>query len=216
MLRLLLVEQFNDLEHGLIDEWSELRLQLTVADQDRAERAAALLGPTGPGVFGRSIRFAVDRAGPGVGPEAARRLLKRLDDERIDGNLKLVGTRKAMPEELREKETLGGQWERQLASAPADWSDIYAQIRLDSTDYVERAALLLAPVNPSRAGDAATLRFRSAHHFGYGVSPEMAGRCFGRCDEEGITGQVEILRVLSDTHPVGTQGPVWLLDGRTI
>jgi hypothetical protein len=44
----------------------------------------------------------------------------------------------------------------------------------------------------------------------------MAARCFGRCDEEGITGHVEILRVLSDTHPVGTQGPVWLLDGRTI
>ena len=72
------------------------------------------------------------------------------------------------------------------------------------------------PINPARFGGPAALRFRSAHHFGYGVSPEMAARCFERCDEEGITGDVEILYVLSDTHPEATQGPVWLLGGRTV
>jgi hypothetical protein len=44
----------------------------------------------------------------------------------------------------------------------------------------------------------------------------MATRCSERCDEEGITGEVEILRVLSDTNPVGTQGPVWLVGGRAV
>jgi hypothetical protein len=44
----------------------------------------------------------------------------------------------------------------------------------------------------------------------------MAARCFERCDEEGITGEVEILYVLSDTNPESTQGPVWLLGGRTV
>jgi len=44
----------------------------------------------------------------------------------------------------------------------------------------------------------------------------MAARCFERCDDEGITGEVEILYVLSDTRPVATQGPVWKLEGRTI
>ena len=44
----------------------------------------------------------------------------------------------------------------------------------------------------------------------------MAARCLERCDEEGITGELEILRVLSDTHPVGTQGPVWLVGGRSV
>jgi hypothetical protein len=29
-------------------------------------------------------------------------------------------------------------------------------------------------------------------------------------------GKVSVLRVLSDTHPASTQGPVWLLDGRTV
>jgi len=217
MLRLLrLVEQFNELERDLVDEWAELRLQLTVAEESRAERAAALLAPANPGRHGRVIRFAVDRRGRGIAPEALRRLLKRLDDESIEGKLELRAVEKAPPEELRRKETLRAQWEHRLTAVPSDWSDIYAQVRLDSTDYVERGALLLAPINPARYGGPTALRFRSAHHFGYGVSPEMAARCFERCDDEGITGEVEILYVLSDTHPVATQGPVWLLGGRVV
>ncbi|MEN3311629.1 MAG: hypothetical protein V7645_958 [Actinomycetota bacterium] len=217
MLRLLrLVGQFNELERDLVDVWVELRLQLTVDEEARAERAAALLAPANPGRHGRIIRFAIDRRGPGIGPEAVRRLLKRLDDEGIAGTLELQSLRKAPPEEPRRKETLRAQWERRLTGVPSDWSDIYAQVRLDSTDYLERGALLLAPINPARFGAPAVLRFRSAHHFGYGVSPGMAARCFARCDEEGITGEVEILYVLSDTHPEATQGPVWLLGGRTV
>ena len=217
MLRLLrLVEQFSELERGLVDEWAELRFQLTVADESEAERVAALLAPANPGRLAKVIRFVVDRRGPGIGPEALRRLLKRLDDVGIAGTLQLQGIQKAPPEELRSKPALRAQWELRLAGVPADWSDIYAQVRLDSTDYLERAALLLAPINPAQHGGLTALRFRSAHHFGYGVSPEMAARCFERCDDEGITGEVEILYVLSDTNPVATQGPVWLLGGRTV
>ena len=217
MLRLLpLVEQLNELERGLVDEWAELRFRLTVEDESRAERAAALLAPANPGRLGKVIRLTVDRRGPGIAPEALRRLLKRLDDEGIEGTLDLQSIQKARPEELRTKETLRAQWELRLAAVPPDWSDIYAQVRLDSTDYLERGALLLAPVNPARYGGPAALRFRSAQHFGYGVSPGMAARCFERCDEEGITGEVEILYVLSDTNPVATQGPVWLLGGRMV
>jgi hypothetical protein len=217
MLRLLrLVEQFNELEHGLVDEWAELLLRITVEDDSHAERAAALLAPANPGRLGRIIHLTVDRRGPGIAPEALRRLLKRLDDEGIAGTLELQGMQKAPPVELRTKETLRAQWELHLAAAPPDWSDIYAQVRLDSTDYLERGALLLAPVNPARNGGPTDLRFRSAQHFGYGVSPGMAARCFERCDEEGITGEVEILYVLSDTNPVATQGPVWLLGGRMV
>jgi GNAT superfamily N-acetyltransferase len=217
MLRLLrLVEQFSEIEQRLVDEWAELRFQLTLDDELQAERAAALLAPANPGRLAAVLHFAVDRRGPGIGPEALRRLLKRLDDEGITGTLALQGVQKAPPADLPRKEKLRAQWELRLAAVPADWSDIYAQVRLDSTDYLERGALLLAPVNPSRYGGPAALRFRSAQHFGYGVSPDMAGRCFERCDDEGITGDVEILYVLSDTHPEATQGPVWLLGGRTV
>jgi len=44
----------------------------------------------------------------------------------------------------------------------------------------------------------------------------MVRRCLERCDEAGIRGSVRVLRVLSDTRPVQTQGPVWQLSGRTV
>jgi len=217
MLRpLRLVDQFNEIERLQIDDWAELRLQLTVEDEARVERAAALLGPANPGRRGGVLRVAIDRIGPGVGPEAARRLLRRLDQERIVGELELLNVRKAPPEEIRKRETLRAQWERAVAALPPDWSDVYGEVRLDSTDYVERAALLLAPMNPARYGGRAGLRFRCARRFGYGASPAMVARCLERCDEEGITGEVEIIHALSDTHPVGTQGPVWLVGGRVV
>jgi hypothetical protein len=189
---------------------------LTVDDDARCDRAAALLGPANPGRHGKKIRFTAARRGTSVAPDGMRRLLKRLDAEGVDGKLELIGSEEAPVEELLVRESLRDAWERAVASLPPDWSDVYAEVRFDSTDYVERAALLLAPVNPARYGGPAALRFRSAHSFGYGVSAEMAARCMQRCDEDGITGEVEILRALSDSHPVATQGPVWLVGGRAV
>jgi len=212
-----LVERFSELERELPGDWAEARFALTIGDDARGDRAAALLGPANPGRVGKRIRFTAARRGAGAGPEAVRRLLRRLDTEGISGELDLVGAREAEPDEqLRRRPALREQWKQALSGLPSDWSDLYAEIQFDSTDYVERAALLLSPVNPSRYGGAATLRFRCAHHFGYGVSPEMATRCFERCDTDGITGELQILRVLSDTHPVATQGPVWLVGGRSV
>jgi hypothetical protein len=211
-----LVDRFNELERELPETWAQARFVLTVTDDGRCERATAMLGPANPGRRGNSIRFASSRRGGGIAPEAMRRLLRRLDLEAIAGELELAGVEDAPAAELRRRETLRGAWEHALARLPADWSDIYAEVRLDSTDYVERAALLLSPVNPSRYGGAVGLRFRCARSFGYGVSPEMAARSLQRCDDEGITGEVEILRALSDTNPVSTQGPVWLVGGRSV
>jgi hypothetical protein len=217
MLRpLRLVDRFNEIERELPAGWTEAQLRLTVADETRCDRAAALLGPANPGRRGTTIRITIVRRGGGVAPDGLRRLLRRLDAERIEGELELVAAQESAPAELHRRESLRSQWERALAGLPADWSDVYAEVRFDSTDYVERAALLLAPVNPSRYGGPAALRFRCAHTFGYGVSPEMAARCLERCDEDGMTGEVEILRALSDTSPVATQGPVWLVGGRSV
>ena len=44
----------------------------------------------------------------------------------------------------------------------------------------------------------------------------MVRRCFERCDAEGIRGRVKVLRVLSDTYLVATQGPVWYVDGKSV
>jgi hypothetical protein len=211
-----LVEQFNAVERDLPEDWGAARLRLTVGDEGRCDRAAALLGPANPGRLGNRIRLTVDRRGGGIGTDAVRRLLHRLDEEGINAELELVGSEDAQVAELRVTPKLADGWRRALAALPADWSDIYAEVRLDSTDFLGRAALLLSPLNPARYGSAVTLRFRSARNFGYGTAPEMVERCFERCDEEGITGAVEILRVLSDTSPVGTQGPVWYVGGRSV
>ncbi len=99
---------------------------------------------------------------------------------------------------------------------PSDWSDLLGEVELDSSDYLEPGALNMAPINPRRIGDTLRLQFRSASRFGYGASPGMVRRCLERCDAAGMTGRVTVLRVLSDTHPVGTQGPVWQIDGRMV
>jgi len=217
MLRLVkLADRFSELERSLPDNWGEVHLVLTVADDARCDRAAALLGPTNPGRVGKKIRFAAARRGRALAPDAIRRLLRRVDAEGIAGDLELAGVDEAAPAQVRERTSLRAAWEQALSSLPPDWTDLYAELRLDSTDYVERAALLLAPTNPARYGGSNALRFRCARRFGYGVSAEMAGRCLARCDEEGITGTIEILRALSDTYPVATQGPVWYVGGRSV
>jgi hypothetical protein len=211
----LLASDFSRIERRLPDNWAEAQLVLAVRDAGRCERAAALLGPANPGRRGTRIRFTVARRGTGLAPDAVRRLLRRLDKEGIAGRLQLVRVTEAPKEELRARPSLRDEWERALAPLPRDWSDLYGEVRLDSTDYLEPAALMLAPVNPARFGGAA-LRFRCARTFGYGVSPEMAARCLERCDDEGITGTVAILWTLSDTYPVATQGPVWYIGGRSV
>jgi len=81
---------------------------------------------------------------------------------------------------------------------------------------VNRAALLAAPLNPSRPAKEVGFDFRVARSFGYGASPEMSRRCLERLDEAGIPGRVELLRALSDTQPVATQGPVWYVGGKVL
>jgi hypothetical protein len=211
-----LVEQFKAIERRLPEGWGNARLRLTIADDGRCDRASALLGPANPGRRGKQIRFSTARRGAGIGPDGILRLLRRLDEEGIDGGLELVDSEEAPADELRARPKLREQWEQQLAKLPPDWTDLYAEVRLDSTDFLDRAALLLAPVNPGRYDGPTGFRFRCARTFGYGASPEMVARCLERCDEEGITGEVEVLWALSDTFPVGTQGPVWYVGGHSV
>jgi hypothetical protein len=218
MLRLVgLVDQWQAIERYLPGGWGEARLRLTIADLGDSDRAAALLGPVNPGRRGEVITFFTAQRGAGPSPTLIQKLLARLDREGIDGQLILLGASEAEgaapPVEAK---PLVPAWDEELAALPDDWTDLYAEIEFESTDYLERGALLMAPLNPTRYGGKPGFRFRVAKRFGYGASTEMARRCLQRLDEEGIRGAVRILRVLSDTRPVQTQGPVWYVGGRTV
>ncbi|HEX2428890.1 MAG TPA: hypothetical protein VHI53_13240, partial [Gaiellaceae bacterium] len=99
---------------------------------------------------------------------------------------------------------------------PDDWSDLLCALDLDSSALLARAALLTAPINPTRDHERVGFTFRCARRAGYGVSPVMARRCFVRLDGEGILGRVEVLRLISDTDNVGTQGAVWYVGGKVL
>jgi hypothetical protein len=211
-----LVAQWERIRTNLPERWADVQLSLRLADESRSGRAAALLGPLAPGRAGRELRFHAARRGAGPSPAAVGRALARLDAERIGGELALVGTEEAAVAEPSARPRLAAAWDRAVAELPADWTDLYAEVELTSSDHLDPAALALAPVNPARYGETPGFRFRCARRFGYGASPVMVRRCLARLDERGIPGRISILRALSDTKPVGTQGPVWYVGGKAV
>jgi hypothetical protein len=211
-----LAERWNAVERGLDPRWTEVTLSLTIKDDAARSRAAALLGPAGPGLAGQDIRFDVSTQGAGIGPEAARRLLRRIDQEGIRGRLELVETLGLRPEPDQAAASLAAEWREALEMLPSDWSDLVAELELSSSADIDRAAVLCAPINPmqSSPGGKPGFRFRCANQRGYGASAGMVGRCLTRLDEAEITGHIRITRVLSDVHPVGTQGATFSVGRR--
>jgi len=213
-----LAADWDELQKELPEGWGTANLRLTVPDAGVGERAAALLGPANPGRRGNVIRFYAARRGTGSSPDIIRRLLDRVDRDGIGGELELVGSEGAEAETALEADQpkLVTAWDDAVAGLPPDWSDLYVQLELVSSDWLERVALLMAPVNPARYGGDPGFRFRVARRFGYGASAPMARRCLERVDAEELRGALTILRVLSDTQPVSTQGPVWYVEGRSV
>jgi hypothetical protein len=209
-----IVDQFREIAGELPKSWRAARLHLTVFDDGDCARAAALLGPANPGRRGKVIDIELRR--DGIGVDRARELLRRLDAERIKGSLALIEAVSPEPPEETVEGGLASAWDEAVAALPDDWSDLYAEVELPSTDYVEPGALLLSPLNPRRTGPQATFRFRVARTFGYGAASEMVRRCFERLDESGITGKLRIVNAFSDSYPVRTQGPVWYSEGKVV
>jgi len=214
-----LAEQWQEIQGGLPEDWSDARISLALRDPTLSDRAAGLLGPLTPGRRGYRFNFVVARRGPGQTPGVVTRTLARLDEDGIGGELSLGGFGEQAPAPeaaAARRPTLASAWSAVLGTLPPDWSDLYCELELTSTDYLERAALLCAPINPARVPGDPAFRFRCARRFGYGAAPEMVQRCLERLDEEDIRGGIRILRALSDTRPVGTQGPVWYVGGKAV
>ena len=211
-----LVDQWRRTRAELPGGWSGARLALTVPNPAQRSRAAALLGPATPGLAGDELRLTVSRSGGGIGPDQLTKLLGKLDRERCRGTLRLLDAVAVPPPETAPRRRLAADWAEAVAALPPDWSDLWGELELTSSDHLQRGALQLAPLNPTRVPERSAFRFRVAHSFGYGASEEMARRCLARLDEEGIPGRLSVLRVLSDTHNVDTQGPVWRVAGKAV
>jgi hypothetical protein len=195
-------EQWARIEAGLEHGWDEVLLSF--APEGPVDEAAAALGPLQPGRVGNELRLQVARAGGG--PERLQNILRRVDHRRIWGTLSLVSVKGASEPAPVEP----------ASELPPDWSDLLCELELDSSDHLPRAALLGAPLNPTRNLDAVALRLRVSGKQGYGASPLMVRRCLERMDAEGITGTIRVLHELSDTENAATQGPVWRLAGRSV
>jgi hypothetical protein len=213
-----LSDQWSALEAQLPADWSEVQVRVRAEQASELGDVARILATLGGGRVGDTLAVTVVRRGGPNGPAAARRAFARLDDARLWCELAAHG-------EVATDAPVGGgetapslatTWDHALATLPSDWSDLLCEVTLTSSDHLDRAALLCAPINPTRDGDRVAFVFRSARRAGYGVSPAVARRCFERCADEGIDGAVSILRMLSETDNVGTQGTVWLVAGRSL
>lgn len=190
-------------------------MSLRAEEAVQQARVGAILGPLNPGRSDDAFVFRLVAGGGTNGGEAVRRTLDRLADERIGCVLRLLDTTEAAPSPTGPGPgVLALAWDAAQLTIPSDWSDVYGEITLESSDLLERAALLLGPINPHRNPDAVSFRFRAARLAGYGASAGMVRRCLERLDADGIGGSVTILRALCETRPVATQGPQWVEGGK--
>jgi hypothetical protein len=206
------------LQESLPEGWSSVSLRLETSDPAMTERAARLLAPAQPfRATPTTLRFTSALDGTALSPDAVTRLLRLVDESRVIARLEPVEA--SIGERMGSEEVVPALvegWLAAIAVLPPDWSDLYAEVRFTSSDYIEPGAVLCVPLNPRREGERSALRFRSARRAGYGASPEMVHRCLVRCDAAGLQGAVEILSVLSDTKLVATQGPTWFVAGRNV
>ena len=216
-----LAEQWSEIQAQLGRSWETASLVLAVDDPTEAERAAVVLGPAAPVRHGTELRLEAARRPRTVGTSAdvLGRVLARLDRDGMRGRLSLAGSEEPAEEAAGDGAGTGGlaaEWHALVEALPADWSHALVHLRLRSSDFVDRAALLLSPLNPQLVDGRSTLQFRAARTIGYGASVGMTERCLARLDEERITGRLAIQQVVSDARPVATQGPVWRVGGRSL
>ena len=220
-----LVDQWHDIENDLPEDWESVRLTLTAEQVSDLPRAAQVLGPINAGKVGSTLVFRIERAAGPQGAQTALRLFSRLDNERTwciitPSDVGLAAAPEPHEEvesaRAREAASVAASWDVALAPLPSDWSDLLCELEIVSSTLLDRTALLCAPLNPARSGSRLVFTFRCSGRSGYGASSGMARRCFERLDDAGIVGTTRILRVLSDTDNVDTQGPVWLVGGKTL
>jgi hypothetical protein len=129
------VEQWKAIEGVIGVSWEDVDLTFTVEDAGSVDHAAGALGPLSPGRSGNVLRIHVEnRAG---GRERLVNLLRRLDQNRLWGELELVGATVPAPApeipelvpDAREPEIgLIAAWDALVSELPQGWSDVLAEL----------------------------------------------------------------------------------------
>ena len=211
-------DQWTQIEKTLDPDWSEAQLSFTPEGSDRRCRCGPRPAPTGPisvntfGCTSRALEEAWSVPATSSGASTAGASGERWRSSASSATWRPQLRRRRMRQHSLSPPPGTGRCRSFLrtgATCCATWSSTRP------TTY-PRAALLGAPLNPSRVPGETALRFRASGKQGYGVSPVMARRCFERMDAEGITGSLNVLYDLSDTGNAVTQGPVWRLAGRSV
>ncbi len=209
-----LVDQWRKIEARLPHDWQDVRLTVATEQPFDLPRAAAVLGSAGAGRRGDQLVIHVRRSGPSS-PAAVHRLFALLDDDRVWCTLERGDVAEEAPAVTEPAPSAAVSWDRALADLPVDWSELLCRLEISGSDLLPRAALLCAPINPTRDRDSLGFVFR-AGRVGFGVSAGMARRCLERLDAESIEGSITVLRVLSDTEPVASQGSSWIVAGHVL
>ena len=203
-----LAERADEILRGLPRGWERARLELTVEEAEEADRAAVILAPAAPGPPGRTFACTSRRGAGGLGttPDWPGACSRGSTGQGIRG--RLCGS----PRHERRRQDAAPSAARPRGSArrsrpPGTRScgdcrptgrDLYAEVELDSSDYLERGALLLAPVNPLARGGPG-FRFRAASHAATASRRRWPGAASSGSTTRARGGRLRVLRVLSDT-----------------
>jgi hypothetical protein len=101
-LSVALAEEFESVVRTLPDDWTDLELDLRIADETRYVDAAVMLSQVNAQPYSRAewhwrINVA-HRFGHAAAPETVKGILSKLDRERIDGELRVRDVREGRAE----------------------------------------------------------------------------------------------------------------------
>lgn len=105
--------------------------------------------------------------------------------------------------------SLAAEFTQAIEDQSPDWSDILFELRLQEELRFDEARILMAPAQLQRkAGERDLFTFRVSRVRGYGAHAPLVEACLAKVDAAGITGELELVRVLHDVDANWTQGPV--------
>ena len=193
----------------------DLTLPRTPSSARERPRCSA---PPSPGRLRRRRCASRSRApAAAIGPDQAAKLLGKLDDERIRGTLTLVEVGERAPTRggaARAARRAVGRGAREPARRTGATCSASSSWTRATTSRAPRC--WLAPLNPARVPDRSAFRFRVAQQLRLRrLAADDARAASSALDAGGDPRRGStILRVLSDTHNVATQGPVWRVGGQ--